>query len=379
MKIDKYSAILGNTVGFHDMSTLTNNRPVASLPFGGKYRLIDFPLSSLANAGVRSIFGIFQQDNISSVFDHIRSGREWGLSTLLSHYYLGIYNTRVESSTVGKEYYQQLLTYLKRSGSNQTVSLNCDVLTNIDLNQVFHLHNTTKSPITVVYKKLPQKDISDVNAILDIDETDHVLSHKLFDKNSNQDLYNMSTDIFVVDTPWLIERLEEEAKKENPEKLRYVLRDLAAEAGAFAYEYTGYLANIHSVNSYYEANKDMLDLHKFYSLFTPNQKIYTKVKNEEPTYYASRSKVAKSQFASGSIIEGEVVNSVLSRNVRVHEESSVKDSLLFTRVVVGKGATVEYAILDKGVEVAEGVVIRGTAEHPVVVKKGEKVTEDILS
>ena len=379
MKIDKYSAILGNTVGFHDMSTLTNNRPVASLPFGGKYRLIDFPLSSLANAGVRSIFGIFQQDNISSVFDHIRSGREWGLSTLLSHYYLGIYNTRVESSTVGKEYYQQLLTYLKRSGSNQTVSLNCDVLTNIDLNQVFHLHNTTKSPITVVYKKLPQKDISDVNAILDIDETDHVLSHKLFDKNSNQDLYNMSTDIFVVDTPWLIERLEEEAKKENPEKLRYVLRDLAAEAGAFAYEYTGYLANIPSVNSYYEANKDMLDLHKFYSLFTPNQKIYTKVKNEEPTYYASSSKVAKSQFASGSIIEGEVVNSVLSRNVRVHEESSVKDSLLFTRVVVGKGATVEYAILDKGVEVAEGVVIRGTAEHPVVVKKGEKVTEDIFS
>ena len=379
MKIDKYSAILGNTVGFHDMSTLTNNRPVASLPFGGKYRLIDFPLSSLANAGVRSIFGIFQQDNISSVFDHIRSGREWGLSTLLSHYYLGIYNTRVESSTVGKEYYQQLLTYLKRSGSNQTVSINCDVLINIDLNQVFHLHNTTKSPITVVYKKLPKKDISGVNAILEIDETDHVLSHHLFDENSNQDLYNMSTDIFVVDTPWLIERLEEESKKENPEKLRYVLRDLAAESGAFAYEYTGYLANIHSVESYYQANKDMLDLHKFYSLFTPNQKIYTKVKNEEPTYYASSSKVAKSQFASGSIIEGEVVNSVLSRNVRVHEDSFVKDSLLFTRVVIGKGAQVEYAILDKGVEVVEGVVIRGTAEHPVVVKKGEKVTEDILS
>ena len=379
MKIDKYSAILGNTVGFHDMSTLTNNRPVASLPFGGKYRLIDFPLSSLANAGVRSIFGIFQQDNISSVFDHIRSGREWGLSTLLSHYYLGIYNTRVESSTVGKEYYQQLLTYLKRSGSNQTVSINCDVLINIDLNQVFHLHNTTKSPITVVYKKLPKKDISGVNAILEVDETDHVLSHHLFDENSNQDLYNMSTDIFVVDTPWLIERLEEEAKKENPEKLRYVLRDLAAESAAFAYEYTGYLANIHSVESYYQANKDMLDLHKFYSLFTPNQKIYTKVKNEEPTYYASSSKVAKSQFASGSIIEGEVVNSVLSRNVRVHEDSLVKDSLLFTRAVIGKGAQVEYAILDKGVEVAEGVVIRGTAEHPVVVKKGEKVTEDILS
>ena len=102
------------------MSTLTSNRPVASLPFGGKYRLIDFPLSSLANAGVRSVFWYFFSRIILVLFfDHIRSGREWGLSTLLSHYYLGIYNTRVESSTVGKEYYQQLLTYLKRSGSTK--------------------------------------------------------------------------------------------------------------------------------------------------------------------------------------------------------------------------------------------------------------------
>ena len=379
MKIDKYSAILGNTVGFHDMSAFTEHRPVASLPFGGKYRLIDFPLSSLANAGVRSIFGIFQQDNISSVFDHIRSGREWGLSTLLSHYYLGIYNTRVESSTVGKEYYQQLLTYLRRSGSNQTVSINCDVLVNIDLNQVFHLHNTTNGPITVVYKKLPKKDISDVNAILEIDETDHVRSHKLFDNKSTDELFNMSTGIFVVDTPWLIERLEEEAQKEYPEKLRYVLRDLAVKEGAFAYEYTGYLANIHSVQSYYQANIDMLESKKFYSLFSPNQKIYTKVKNEEPTYYANTSKVSTSQFASGSIIEGEVVQSVLSRNIYIHKDSVVKNSVLFPRVVIGQGARVEYAILDKGVEVADGVVIRGTAEHPVVVKKGETVTEDIYS
>ena len=77
MKIDKYSAILGNTVGYHDMDGLTAHRPIACLPFGGKYGLIDFPLSNLANAGIRSVFGIFQNENISSVFDHIRSGREW--------------------------------------------------------------------------------------------------------------------------------------------------------------------------------------------------------------------------------------------------------------------------------------------------------------
>ena len=377
MKIDKYSAILGNTVGFHDMDSLTANRPVASLPFGAKYRLIDFPLSSLANAGIRSVFGIFQEENIASVFDHIRSGREWGLSTLLSHYYLGIYNTKVESSTVGKEYYSQLLTYLKRSGSNQTVALNCDVLVNIDLNQIFHLHNTTNQPLTVVYKKLPAEMISDVNSVLEIDETDKVLSHKLFDKKAGQETYNMSTDIFVADTPWLIEKLEEEAKKEHPQKLRYVLRDLAAEYGGFAYEYTGYLANIHSVSSYYQANLDMIDPQKFYNLFTPNQKVYTKVKNEEPTYYAPGSKVVRSQFASGSIVRGSVENSVISRNNQIEEGSYIKDSIIFPRVKVGKNAVVEYAIVDKGVEIAEGVTVRGTKDHPLVIAKGTKVTEDI--
>ena len=378
MKIDKYSAILGNTVGYHDMSTLTSHRPVASLPFGGKYRLIDFPLSSLANAGIRSVFGIFQQENISSVFDHIRSGREWGLSTLLSHYYLGIYNTPVENTTVGPEYYQQLLTYLRRSGSDQTVALNCDVLVNIDLNQVFHLHNTVDRPITVVYKKLPSEDISEVNSVLEIDESDHVISQKLFDSKDAKEVYNMSTDIFIVDTPWLIEKIEEEAKKEYPQKLRYILRELAVEYNAFAFEYTGYLANVHSVESYYRSNLDMLETQNFIKLFSPNQKVYTKVKNEEPTYYAKTSNIKTSQFASGSIVEGRVENSVVSRRVYLHQGSEVRSSILFPGVVVRENAIVEHAILDKGVEVAAGVTIRGSLEAPVVVQKGTIVTEDIV-
>lgn len=378
MKIDKYSAILGNTVGYHDMSTLTSHRPVASLPFGGKYRLIDFPLSSLANAGIRSVFGIFQQENISSVFDHIRSGREWGLSTLLSHYYLGIYNTPVENTTVGPEYYQQLLTYLKRSGSDQTVALNCDVLVNIDLNQVFHLHNTVDRPITVVYKKLPSKDISEVNSVLEIDESDHVISQKLFDSKDEAEVFNMSTDIFIVDTPWLIEKIEEEAKKEYPQKLRYILRELAVEYNAFAFEYTGYLANVHSVESYYRSNLDMLETQNFIKLFSPNQKVYTKVKNEEPTYYAKTSNIKTFQFASGSIVEGTVENSVVSRRVYLHQGSEVRSSILFPGVVVHENAIVEHAILDKGVEVAAGVTIRGSLEAPVVVQKGTIVTEDIV-
>lgn len=168
------------------------------------------------------------------------------------------------------------MTYLKRSGSDQTVALNSDVLVNIDLNQVFHLHNTTEQKL-LWSTKLPKELISDVNSILEIDESDKVLSHELF-QGGDKEAYNMSTDIFVVDTPFLIAKLEEEAAKEEPRKLRYVLRDLAVAENAFAYEYTGYLSNIHSVKAYFDANLDMLESHKFYKLFAPNQKFIQKLK-----------------------------------------------------------------------------------------------------
>ncbi|MBS6380928.1 MAG: glucose-1-phosphate adenylyltransferase subunit GlgD, partial [Streptococcus sp.] len=214
-------------------------------------------------------------------------------------------------------------------------------------------------------------------SILDIDESDKVLKHELF-QGGDKEVYNMSIDIFVVDTPFLIEKLEEEAAKEEPRKLRYVLRDLAVAENAFAYEHTGYLSNIHSVKAYFDANLDMLESQKFYSLFAPNQKVYTKVKNEEPTYYADSSEVKVSQFASGSIVRGKVENSVISRNVYLSEGSSVNHSIIFPRVKVAKGATVKYAIVDKDVEIAEGVTIRGTENNPVVIKKGSVVTEDIV-
>ena len=95
------------------------------------------------------------------------------------------------------------------------------------------------------------------------------------------------------------------AAKEEPRKLRYVLRDLAVAENAFAYEYTGYLSNIHSVKAYFDANLDMLESHKFYKTFCTKPNLY-KVKNEEPTYYSDSSEVKLSQFASGSIVRGKL-------------------------------------------------------------------------
>ena len=358
------------------MESLTDHRPLASLPFDGKYRLIDFQLSSLANAGIRSIYGIFRGQNIRSIFDHVRSGREWGLSTLLSHYFLGFYNTEGNSTTADADYYDQILNYLRRSGSDQTVYMSCDILTNINLTQVQHVHNANKRNITVVYKKLMKDQVASGNELLDINDADSVVGKLELDKTTEP--VPMSADIYVVNTPYLIEKLEAEAQKENPRKIRYVLRDLIVEDGAIAFEHTGYLSNITSVKSFYDANMDMLDPQKFYALFYGNQKVYTKVKNEESTYFDARSTVKDSQFASGSIITGTVDHSIVSRNCRVEEGARVAHTVIFPKVTVETGATVEYAIIDKNVHIPAGVTLRGTAEKPLVISKGQEITGDII-
>lgn len=376
MKIDKYSAILGSAIGFPEMEGLTDTRPLASLPFDGKYRLIDFQLSNLANAGVRSVYGIFRGQNIRSIFDHIRSGREWGLNTLLSHYYLGFYNTSEGNIIADTSYYDQILTYLKRSGSDQTIYMSCDILCNIDLTQVIHLHNANKRNITVVYKKLPKEMVSLANDILEIDETDIVIGRH--EGYSGDAVEKMSAGIYIVDTPWLIEQMEKEIQKAEPRKLRFLLRDLTVSENALAFEYTGYLANISSVKSFYDANMDMLDPQKFYSLLYSNQKVYTKVKNEESTYFDSCSTVKNSQFASGSIIKGSIDHSIISRNCYIERKSSVSNSIVFPKVKIGEGAVVENAVIDKNVVIAPGVTIRGTKDNPVVVAKSTEIVEDII-
>ncbi|KGR72480.1 glucose-1-phosphate adenylyltransferase subunit GlgD [Streptococcus phocae subsp. salmonis] len=376
MKIDKYSAILGSSVGFPEMKGLTDTRPLANLPFDGKYRLIDFQLSNLANAGVRSIYGIFRGQNIRSVFDHIRSGREWGLNSLSSHYFLGFYNTQEDSKEADKDYYEQILTYLKRSGSDQTIYMSCDMLCNIDLSQVIHLHNANHRNITVVYKTMPKDSISPSNDVLEIDETDTVICRRthLGDEPSQK----MSAGIYIVNTPWLIEQMEKEAQKAVPQKLRFLLRDLIISEGALGFEYTGYLANIHSVKSYFDANMDMLDPQKFYSLLYANQKVYTRVKNEESTYFDRASVVKNSQFASGSIIKGTVEHAIVSRNCVIAPGASVKNSILLPKAEIGEGAVIAYAIIDKSVKVAPGVTIKGTPEDPIVIAKGTRVVEDVI-
>ncbi|WP_342590418.1 sugar phosphate nucleotidyltransferase [Lactococcus raffinolactis] len=164
MKIGKYCAILGNALGTHKLDQLVNSRPLATLPFDGKYRLIDFQLSNLVNAGITNICGVFSQKNVPSVLDHIRTGREWGLNSLLNHFFVGFYsNDDIGETVTDSTYYPQLLTFLRRSHSVYTVFSTADVLCNINLEQLIHVHEVNQRNMSVVYKKMPKEQRLFVN------------------------------------------------------------------------------------------------------------------------------------------------------------------------------------------------------------------------
>ena len=379
MKIGKYCAILGNALGTHKLDQLVNSRPLATLPFDGKYRLIDFQLSNLVNAGITNIYGVFSQKNVPSVLDHIRTGREWGLNTLLDHFFVGFYNNDDTGETISDPtYYPQLLTFLRRSHSTYTVFSTADILCNINLKQLIHVHEVNQRTMSVVYKKMPKAQMSSVNSVLDLDDMDTVSCVTDYDasKYAEDELVAMSTGIYIINTEFLIRLMEVEQHQETPRKLRYLLLDKMVELEALGYEYAGYMKNIHDVKSYYDANMDMLDPQKFTSLLHATQKVYTKVKNEEATYFANSSEIFNSQFASGSVIKGRVENSIISRRCQLDKEASIKDAIIFPNVKIGAGARVQYAIIDKQVEIDPGVQVIGTKEKPIIIEKQGHVTED---
>lgn len=380
MKTGKYCAILGNALGTHNLGQLVDSRPLATLPFDGKYRLIDFQLSNLVNAGVSNIYGIFSQKNVPSVLDHIRTGREWGLNSLLHHFFVGFYSNDDHHETVcDPTYYPQLLTFLKRSHSQYTIFSTADILCNINLKQLIHVHETNQRTMSVVYKKMPKDQMSAVNSVLKLSESDTVTAVTDYDVAAHEtdELVAMSTGIYIIDTATLIKLMEAEQEQALPRKVRYLLLHKLVELDALGYEYAGYMKNIHDIKSYYDANMDMLDPKKFTSLLHTTQKVYTKVKNEEATYFSDTSRIFNAQFASGSIIEGHVANSIISRRCHLGKEASIKDAIIFPNVKIGQGAKVQYAILDKEVEVAAGVNIIGTPDVPIIIEKFAHVTEDV--
>ncbi|MDT2737585.1 glucose-1-phosphate adenylyltransferase subunit GlgD [Enterococcus pseudoavium] len=378
MRANKMCAILGNVHECPELLPLTEKRPLATLPFDCKYRLIDFNLSNAINANIKSVYMVFNQGTTKSVFDHIGGGREWHLDSVDSRFFIHFYQDFLKKKAEGRPYFESVIDYLNKSKSEYTVFMGNRMLYNIDLEAVLKIHQQNDSTLTVVYKKMPKEQIYRQDEILDVDEhgtvTDH---HNFLADKSDEELLNMSMKLFVCRTDWLISALQEGQNHGGPVALLDFLILAMDKVKTSAYEYTGLVSNIFDINSYYKANMDMLDPKKFASLLYSKQKVYTKLKNEVATYYAPTSEVTDSQFATGCMVYGKVHGSLFSRSVVVENGAQIEDSIVMASCSIHENALIKNAILDKNVVVEAGVKIIGSANKPIVIKKNTHVLSDI--
>lgn len=375
---NKMAAILSNVSSSNALYPLTSERPIATLPFDCKYRMIDFPLSSLSNAHVDNILMTFNQGETQSVFDHLGSGGEWGLDGFKSRYFVYLQEDFQRLKEQGKEYFAQQLSFLKKSKAPYTVLLGSKFICNVDLNAVLKIHKLAGKEITAVYKKVSPDLAGAYDTILRFDESGKMTNCYKNQLEDPQEKEALCLNIFIVNTACLIDFLEKMQKAGELASVSQLLRVHMKEYDVNTYEYTGYMSNITDIKSYYDANMVMLDSANFTSLLYGSQPIYTKIKNEVPTYFSKESKVVKSQLGSGGIIEGEIRSSLISRGAKVQKDALIEHTLIFTNSLVKSGAKIQYAIIDKNVVVENNVKIIGTPDKPVVIPKGTVVAEDVL-
>lgn len=378
MKTNKMAAIFSNQHEYNELRPLTDERSLSTLYLAGKYRIMDFPLSSIVNAGINNVYTLISQEKVRSYLDHLGGGKEWGLDTIGSYEYLDFYQKLLQSQTNGEEYFDDLITFLTTAKMPYTVFMENKLVANVDLQSVLHFHQENGNRITAVFKRVGRESISPDDQLYIMDEENTILSCQQAIDTQSQNRYNLGLNIYIADTPWLISELKKAQKVGASIDLGQRFASLAAKYRTNAYEYTGYLHNIHDIKSYYDANMEMLDKKKNDSLLRGNQRIITRIRNEVGTYYTVSSKVKNSLLATGCRISGTVENSILSRRIDVAKDSKLSNSIVMAGCKLESGSKVECAILDKNVVVKENVVVKGTPDNPVVVKKGDVLTKDLI-
>lgn len=381
MKNNQMCAIIVDELNDDALKPLTNERPLGTLFFDCKYRLIDFELSSVVNAGIRNVQLIEDEDKVRSVFDHLGGGREWGLDAIGSYQYVNYFQDSENKKAAGEKYFNNTIEFLEKSHTAYTVIMGTRMLCNLNLRAALKIHKQTDKPLTVIYSRTDANEIAAYDSILSFDSLGNVITCDEFAKLPDQTgIFNLSMNVYIADTRWLIDALRKGQQLDAPAQLDDFLKAQLPKPGlAGGYEYVGYLQKIYDLPSYYQANKDMLDSNKMNELLYTNQRIITRTRNEVATYYDRHAKVKNSHLATGCDIYGTVTDSLISRRSVVDPKAVVTNSIVMPNARIGHNAEVHWAILDKNVVVKPGVRIVGTPDNILVVPKDTRVEANLSS
>lgn len=355
-------------------SALTKKRSMASLPFGGRYRQVDFALSNLACAGIHRI-GIVTRHSYQSLMNHVGSGEEWGLEMEEGGLeYLTPYSSSKVSDYRGKlESLYSAMTFLEYGSDDElVVMVDSAILSNIDLEQVIDSHIESGKDITLVTKS----GITDGNRIMDLalKMDGDKITDMLVDYAAPAG-YEASMDIFVLNKRFLIENV-----KKNIARGQYHMdRDLVmglwqqGKATINVFPFDGVAMYNESVEEYFRNSLSLIDKDIRGDLFGRRHPVYTKVRDRVPTYYGDVCNIDNCYVADGCMLGGNAKNSVLFRQVTIYPTATVENCVIMNDAVIHEGCELRYVILDKDVVVRPGAKLIGTPTNPVIIRRGEIV------
>ena len=371
---------MGNVLGLvfanmHDttLGDMTKNRTMGSVMFGGRYRLIDFPLSNMVNSGISEV-GVITKSNYQSLLDHLGSAREWDLARKKGGLYILPPFGNVESTLYrGRiEALYGAMSFIKHSRAKYVILSDCDVVTNIDYKPIVAAHIESGADITAVahtgvYSSEDIKTSTVFNVVADKNVTSVLINPDI------SGTCTTSLNVFVMSMDFLIETVNDAMARGNVSFERNILQEKCRELKIKIYEYDNYFSKLNSPESYFKSNMALLEPENARKLFVPKRSIYTKVSDNAPVKYDLDSKVSNSLIADGCIIEGEVENSVLFRGVKVGKGAKVKNCILMQGTVVGDNAELNYLITDKNVSICENHILTSSPQYPMYVGKGASV------
>lgn len=372
---------LGIIIGFdgnNDLRELSEHRPVASVPFGGRYRVIDFMMSNLVNSGCYQV-AVLMRDKYQSLLDHLGSGKDWDLSRKRGGMFLLPPNAFApKSSPLVTENYRTSLEalgsisdMLNKNKSEHVLICSADIVANIPLDEVMKEHKKSEADVTIVCTKNPEGGAFDM--FLDLSPRHEVEDIRNGDNMGGKCKYK-SMGIYIMKRKYL-QSLLSDCVTHN---LRSFERDAMQHVfkrgdKVHGYVFDKYSAKIENVKGYFSASMDMLDKDIRDQVFLKNRPILTKIYDEAPTYYGEDAEVSDSLIADGSRIEGTVENSIIFRGCTIAKDAVVKDSIVLPNSSIGEGVELSYVVTDKGVTVRENRKMMGSATYPVAIAKNATV------
>ena len=371
------AGIIFSSLNQNTLSRLTTDRAVAAIPFACRYRLVDFSLSNFVNANISNIY-LVANYNYRSLAEHIGSGKDWDLArrsggiNLISPYQSArdtsakLYKSRLEAL-------RSMAEYINEMREEFVVLMDADTVLNIDLRAVIASHEKTKADVTFV-TTVPSKDYSSKHPRMMLSSvagkiTDIALSAVYTEKNPE-----LSLGIFVMRST-MLRKIIEQANAYGLNSLTELFFDSYKRQNYRSYCYSGYVATVSSFLDYYKNSihltKDATAREQL--LGQRDASIFTRVHNSAPTIYRKGADVTDSMIADDCVIEGTVINSVLSRGVVVRRGAVVKDSILFQGTYVGENASLNCVVTDKSVHISDNVVLSGNENIPFYIQKGRRV------